>query len=167
MVKKQLMFGRKTMEIGNEKKVFHLLTVSRYRCLTRLRARMAGQGAVRLSWAGQAETLAGAVAGLHTDTGHLAQDSQAGRPDLLLRCEGSHIPAHRLVLAAASPFLAALVSDTGEESPLCLVGLTHQQVVVLCDVISLILNSGTKSKCTVWCRRCWLWSFATRAGWRG
>ena len=28
MVKKQLVFGRKTMEIGNEKKVFHLLSFS-------------------------------------------------------------------------------------------------------------------------------------------
>ena len=120
-------------------KACHFLTVAHYRCLTRLRARMAGQGAVRLSWAGQAATLAGAVAGLHTDTGHLAQDSQAGRPDLLLRCEGSHIPAHRLVLAAASPFLAALVSDTGEESPLCLVGLTYQQVGVACDRTSVII----------------------------
>merc|ERR1719427_273228 len=64
---------------------------------------MTGQGAVRLSWAGQAATLAEAVAGLHTDTG---------------------------VLAAASPFLAALVSDTGEESPLCLVGLTYQQALL-------------------------------------
>ena len=71
-------------------------------------------------------TLARAVSHLHS-----TNTTYSTATDLVLVCEGCNIPLHRLVVAAASPYLARLVSEQDCNSPLCLVGLRHSQAMMV------------------------------------
>ena len=75
-------------------------------------------------------TLANAVSHLHT-----GQSSDHPDTDLILICEGRSIHVHRLVVAAASPFLSKLVSEAEAASPLCLVGLSYSQAMMVVHFI--------------------------------
>ena len=83
-----------------------------------------------VTWSGirsHSTTLARAVSHLHSTP---ASDS-SNTTDLLLLCEGQTIPVHRLVVAAASPYLARLVREADSSSPLCLVGLSYSQAMLV------------------------------------
>lgn len=71
-------------------------------------------------------TLARAVSHLHS-----TPTTDATTTDLVLVCEGRNIPVHRLVVACASPFLARLISEADCSSPLCLVGLSYSQAMMV------------------------------------
>ena len=79
-----------------------------------------------LSWADHSTVLAGALSSLHSDTA----DS-----DLLLLCQGRHIPVHRMVLAASSPFLAGLLQEA--DTALSLDGMTYSEVRRLLSTLTV------------------------------
>jgi len=71
-------------------------------------------------------TLATAVSHMHSSIA-----TNATATDLTLVCEGRDIPVHRLVVAASSPYLARLVTEADNSSPICLVGLKYNQAVMV------------------------------------
>lgn len=82
-----------------------------------------------VTWSGirsHSTTLATAVSHLHSTS---TTDSTG--TDLVLVCEGRRILVHRLVVAAASPYLAMLVAEADSASPLCLVGLSYSQAMMV------------------------------------
>ena len=70
-----------------------------------------------LCWSDHSAVLAGALDSLYSDT---------TSTDLTLVCQGRHIPVHRMVLAASSPFLARLLQEA--DTVLSLAGLTYSEV---------------------------------------
>jgi len=71
-------------------------------------------------------TLATAISLMHSSS-----STPSSTTDLILVCEGRDIPVHRLVVAASSPYLAKLVSEAESSSPLCLVGLSLSQAMMV------------------------------------
>jgi len=87
-----------------------------------------GERMVRLSWAGGGPAHSALISDTVTRHLSLAPDTA----DLVLLVQGSSIPVHRSVLAAASPYLASLVRDTAETSDtLSLVEISHAQALLV------------------------------------